>query len=306
MTPSKHVVSSAFALAVGLAVLSFSQEGWAFCRTRTCDPTDEMCERDATGCITTGAFLHWTNACTSFDVHEAGSPKRGVTFDTANSLIADALSKWVSVDCPGGKQPSLTIRNKGPVACGVPIYNSDGPNANVWMFADKEWVHVSDAHTLALTTVRYDPANGEIYDADVEINSAQSIITTGDVNIGADLESIVTHESGHFFGLSHSENSDATMWAGYSPGKTNMRALAQDDVNAICEAYPQGREVASPTCEPRRGFTKQCSEDLSSGGCSVAPRGLPAQSSSLPSSLAWPSVSLMGAALAFWARRRRA
>lgn len=269
--------------ALGCAVWCLLNSGHAqaFCRTRACDPRKEVCTRDATGCITAGPFLHWPNACTSFSVNQAASPKLGISIFTADNAVSDALSKWLAVDCGSGVHPSLELRHYGPVSCGVHVYDQEGPNANVWMFADDEWRSFGDSHTLALTSVSYGAETGEIFDADVEINSANNVITATDVGVRMDLESIVTHEAGHFLGLEHSADPEATMWADYSPGNTRMRDLSADDIAAICEAYPAGRKVVDSSCEPRRGFTKQCYEEVvaPNAGCSttahVSRRSLP-------------------------------
>jgi hypothetical protein len=97
---------------------------------------------------------------------------------------------------------------------------------------------------------------------------------------GYDFDSIVTHETGHFLGMAHSDDYHATMYAQYSPGDEAMRSLTVDDTTGICSIYhPDGtRSVATAvassgslaelTCDPtpRHGFTSQC---MSSGGCSI-------------------------------------
>jgi len=240
-------------------------------------------------------------------VNQAGSPLRQISFDTADNLITDAFSKWLAADCGGGKRPALAVNNFGPTACGERGYNPKGPNSNEWMFIDSGWMPLNDAHTLALTTVTHHPT-GQILDVDVEINSANSLITTDDTNVGADLESIVTHEAGHFLGLAHSEVTKATMFSSYLPGDPFMRDLDPDDVAAICAVYPAGRPVAKPSCEPRGGFTQQCLEELSTGGCGchVASSGgkcVPSGRRTLP--LTTSGFVLMGAAFVLWVRRRR-
>jgi len=301
--------ASALGLSLGAACLLLASQSPAFCRTRTCDPTESsMCAPDEDGCVTRGELLHWANGCVSFSVNQVGSPLRKISFDIADNLITDAFSKWLAADCGGGKRPVLSVQNFGSTACGERVYNAEGPNSNEWMFIDSEWMHLSDAHTLALTTMTFDRNTGEIFDADVEINSANSLITPDDTNIGADLESIVTHEAGHFLGLAHSANENATMFARYLPGDPFMRDLDPDDVLAICAAYPADRPVAKPSCEPRGGFTKQCSEELSTGGCgchvaSPEVKGVPSQRQSLP--LTTSGFLLIGAAFVLWVRRQR-
>ena len=65
---------------------------------------------------------------------------------------------------------------------------------------------------MALTTVTFNPKTGEIYDADMELNSADNPITVGDQEIVFDLHSIVQHESGHTLGLAHSAFDSDTMY----------------------------------------------------------------------------------------------
>ena len=74
-----------------------------------------------------------------------------------------------------------------------------------------------------------------------------------------DLYSMLTHESGHFLGLSHTQlaNTGATMYPRYIQGKTFMRNPSLDDVCAICAAYPPGRKtICSDT--PKNGFAIEC------------------------------------------------
>ncbi len=117
----------------------------------------------------------------------------------------------------------------------------------------------------------------EIYDADVEINSADfDINVTGDAS-GADLESILTHEFGHFLGMAHAgaTDPDATMRAGWNGTGTDLRTLTHDDEEGICKIYPPGRS-AGTSCEPRHGFASACFVPLtepSSVSCASMARG---------------------------------
>ena len=100
-----------------------------------------------------------------------------------------------------------------------------------------------------------------------------SPLTLGDQNIQADLDFIITHEAGHFLGLSHSCRPDATMLATYTLGDTNLRTLRSDDVAGICEIYPPGgaTEMCDPT--PRHGFSADCGTDAQDRGCCATAPG---------------------------------
>jgi hypothetical protein len=217
----------------------------------------EQCEVQD-GCIVTGFPLFWGSRCVSFAVQQDGTPLRAIPFDVAIEVISDGYRAWMNADC-GGVPPLLEIATQGPAICGQQIYNADGPNANVWMFRDEEWPYDSVAGAaFALTTLTFDTGTGEIFDADVEINSVQNELSLDPTIVTNDLPSIVTHEAGHFLGLSHSGVQEATMFTTYVAGSTEMRTLAADDMAAICAAYPPDRQPLTDSCEPRRGFVSEC------------------------------------------------
>jgi hypothetical protein len=91
---------------------------------------------------------------------------------------------------------------------------------------------------------------------------------------GADVQSILTHELGHFLGLGHAGRNapDATMRANWDGIGTALRTLSADDEAAICELYPPDRIAATSSCTPRHGFGSECSAPLdqpASASCAV-------------------------------------
>ena len=291
-----------------LLVLTTAAGAQAFCRTTTCSPDDpnNPCTMASDGCLTGGKPLYWAQACVSFSVQKDGSPLRNISADAADKVISDGFSAWVSADCGSG-HPSVQIYDHGQVSCDKQEYNQKSGNANIFMFRDGGWPYAPDtsggattsAETLALTTITYNVKTGEIYDADVEINSHDNNITVGNTNVAADLQSIVTHESGHFLGLAHSPQPDATMFASYQFGDTSLRSLSQDDIDGICTIYPPDRTLGKCDPTPRHGYSSQCAPPPSSGGCRASRPG----SAGGP----WNSGALAGAlvALGLLARRRR-
>jgi hypothetical protein len=255
--------------AVTLAgLLAVSTPASAFCRTTTVPvPADYDPQQ---GCWTQGKPLYWLNHCVGYSLNRDASRK--VTLAQATDGLAVAFSRWSEASCDGGGKPTVAAVDEGPVACTSVRYNQNIPNAHVIVFRDDAWPHLNDANnTLALTTVTFNVDDGEIYDADMEINSTQNISVSAVPPAGSyDFASIVTHEAGHFLGLAHSVDNGAIMFAHYKPG--GAVSLTADDRAGICTIYDPGgtRSSASgavpqASCDatPRHGFTT-C--ELADGG----------------------------------------
>ncbi len=249
-----------------VALLSISTDAHAFCLTHGCDATKQVCEYDANGCMVTGPELRWPSSCVSYDVQKDGSALRGISYDDAHAAIGQAFAQWLGADCGGGATPSLTVQDFGPVECRQSVYNKASPNANIFMFRDDSWPYQNAIDTLALTTVTYDTTSGDIYDADVEVNTFQTAMTVGPVGPGdTDFNSVITHEVGHFLGLAHSNVEGATMQPNYEPGSTALASIEQDDIDGVCATLDPTRVVSSNSCEPRHGFSGECTAPQSSG-----------------------------------------
>jgi hypothetical protein len=297
-------------LAIAAAAVLAAPRASAFCRTTTV-PVPADFDPTTVGCWDQGNALYWANACVGYSLQRNAS--KSVSLEDAEQAIATAFAKWTGTVCPtggtgGSSRVSVDVRDLGPVDCGLVQYNQDQPNQHVIVFRDDNWPHHDSANTLALTTVTFNPDTGEIYDADMEINTHdQQVTVNGPVpDQGYDFESIVTHETGHFLGLAHSGDEHATMFAHYQPGSIAMRNLTSDDVSGVCTVYPPsgtrtttiGPPVAEAACDPtpRHGFSTQCGQPEKKGCIPSTVGGRAPAGGSLAS-----AALLLGAALA---RRR--
>jgi hypothetical protein len=215
-----------------------------------------------TGCNVGGKALYWASSVVSFDVQQDGSKRQDISADQLSTVVTNAFQRWVNAVCDDGNHPSISLANFGKVECAKPEYNKTQPNQNVITFHDGEWPYKNTgAETLALTTVFFNPDTGEIYDANIELNSYDANFVIGASHADADhddLNAVLTHEIGHFLGLSHSSVGDATMYQSYQLG---MTTLEDDDVAAICASLPHDRVPADPGTPPglpRHGFSREC------------------------------------------------
>lgn len=283
-------VERSLALAAAALVLSASGGAAAYCRTTTCDPE---CTNGEMECPQGGLPLFWPDLCVTFGVHEAGSQLRGISYAKAEEATRNAFQTWISADCGKGQHPTIGVVSLGEIVCDQIEYNHDfpgdeddppkaaGPNANLVVFRDDDWEYM-DPMTIALTTITFALSTGEILDADIEVNSQDMEITTGEVVVKNDLQAVMTHEIGHFFGLAHSWVPGASMNPKYDRGDLDFRSISEDDRAGMCAIYgplvgsdnAEGDPEAAIDCTgegPRFGFSRYCGDDSLADGCSVAP-----------------------------------
>ncbi|WP_437694021.1 matrixin family metalloprotease [Sorangium sp. So ce176] len=285
--------------AIAAAALALPSTALAYCRTSVCPETK------STAAVCTpaqpndcGIPLAWPSPCVSYSIQEDASDQ--VSLAETEAIFEQAFAAWTQADCGDGQTPRMEVTYLGPIACDAHEYNQTKGNANIITFRDDDWPYAGGGNTLALTTVTYNLKTGDIYDADMEINSSDVALSFGDVDVSFDMLSIATHEAGHFLGLSHSTDGSATMFADYRPQTIMLRDLDQDDRDAICAVYPPGEPVKECDPTPRHGFSALCAVDQPArdedGGCAAAP-----SRSSRGGGLALAALALAGAA----ARARR-
>ncbi|WP_437972340.1 matrixin family metalloprotease [Sorangium sp. So ce260] len=260
--------------AIAVAALVDPRAALAYCRTSVCPETQStaaVCTpRQSTDC---GIPLAWPSPCVGYSIQEDASEQ--VSLAETEAIFAQAFASWTEADCGDGQTPRMEVTYMGPISCDAHEYNQRKGNANIITFRDNGWPYGGGGNTLALTTVTYNLKNGEIYDADMEINSFDVTLSIGDDEVSFDLLSIATHEAGHFLGLSHTDENTATMYADYRPESIMLRDLDEDDRDAICAVYPPGEPIKACDPTPRHGFSDLCAADQpeveASGGCAAAP-----------------------------------
>jgi MYXO-CTERM domain-containing protein len=297
LAPSKRTLIS---LGAALAVVASAPSAHAYCRTMT-QPAPPDFDPSTGGCWNTGKPVYWANACAGFSVQKADGKKLKAA-DLA-SLLAQAFSVWTSASCTAGGRPSIDIKQLDSTTVDAVEYKTGGPNVNLVVMRDDNWPHAAGGETLALTTLSFQAETGEIFDADIEINTAENNFAIADpvADDAMDLRVVLAHQAGHFLGFAHSADPKSPMNAAYTPGSPN-RTLLPDDVAGMCDVYAPGgaRKTGAGTvnaaaCDPTpRGGLEVAPPPASAKGCATAP-GSPA------------SAGVLGglAALALSAVRRR-
>jgi len=175
-----------------------------------------------------------------YDHGGTNRPVNGVSWGTALPVLRSSYARWVTpnVTCTSWR---TTYGGTFTTPAGQAAVNGQD-NQNLLIFlggTQQGWTWPHDATTLALTTTTYYTGTGEIFDADMEINNNFSWKAAGEGNQATayDLESVVTHEAGHFLGLAHTPAGTAVMYASFAPGEVRSN-LSSADLDDVCGVYP--------------------------------------------------------------------
>jgi len=238
-----------------------------------------------------GHPFYWASGCVFVTADYAGT--KALPADQTFPIIDASIATW---NTGTASCSYLKIMQEGHQALEV----SGHDHVNLIKFRDTVWgrpaVDGDAAHMYApaaagITTVTFvdDPKNardGEIVDADIEINGVNFAISVNGQSMGsgttAELQNTLTHELGHLQGLEHTclasgdpprtdgagnpvplcglatdnKITEATMYPFQDPCETKKETLTDDDIQGICGTYPTAKDPRNCEAVP-----------LSSAGC---------------------------------------
>jgi len=294
---------------VVLAALLAAAPAGAYCRTRTCEfRRNVQCALEpGTGCSLDGPYVFWPDSCIPFAVQRDGSARDGFSAALLETLIEDGFRVWSEVPCPRGGSPELAAASQGPIACDEVEYDCQEreSNSNVMLFRD-DFVDANPGlhlGVIALTTLTANTRTGEIFDADMEINTRdEDFVLEGAEGIAdgeLSLRGVVYHELGHLLGLSHSWVEGALMRAAY---EGNLEP-GEDDIEGICAASIVSDDDPNCVTAPLGADTGCVGHDVScttsraplvdERGCACGLAGAAAEGSSRWLGLGWAAGALL-------------
>jgi Matrixin/Carboxypeptidase regulatory-like domain len=158
-----------------------------------------------------------------------------------HDVIAASFATWQGA-------PNAAVAISEGATSNVGTEGGSPANINLICFVCSDADFTKDNTTLAVTiTTTADSAGqadghggtaafaGQIIKADIIFNPAVQF-STDPGGSGEDLQTVATHEIGHFFGLDHSAVVRAIMF----PFASNLTTLSYDDVAGISTTYPKG------------------------------------------------------------------
>ena len=194
----------------------------------------------------------WPTSPVPYLVNSTGSPN--LPFAQVVPAIDAAFATWQAVPCS-----SLAFTDAGTTSLGMATDTS-----NVILFSTSGWQFGSEAAAATSLWI----VSG-MQTADIALNNQDWTwaIDPPSNAIDAktlDLQSVLTHEIGHFSGLGHTQRAYDTMYYAWKPWQ-DQRHLSIDDKQGLCSIYPTMGDECPPACAANETCTSYPNGTLCTG-----------------------------------------
>lgn len=168
-----------------------------------------------------GDKLVWPSGATQLSMKFNSSNSSGLSSLQVSQILSESASAWNEVS---ERQIALTTGS------GLQAGSND-----IVFSADPLWFG-GGSGVVGVTLVSYDDTTGKIVEADIVLNDNYTF--SNDKTDEFYLGNVVSHEMGHFLGISHSELSRATMFYRLRRGQ---HTLSLDDQSAAAAINPSNK-----------------------------------------------------------------
>jgi MYXO-CTERM domain-containing protein len=184
----------------------------------------------------------------------------------AGDAVTAAFATWISFGAP----VKVTLKPAESASTA-----KDGLNTVRW--EPESWTYASKV--VAMTIAWHKEGSTVVTETDIVLNGRDHEwgVLSGQTTHKHDIQNVLTHEAGHFFGLGHSTHAEAAMYATKPPGEISKRSLSADDRAGIAALVAaMGRKTTEeqaprPDQEPTAGVMEKPGLVPREGvGCSVA------------------------------------
>lgn len=165
-----------------------------------------------------GAVVRWPSNVSLIDVFTNPTNTQGLSENDVNYIIGNAIEQWDA-------KSRLTIRENNTAGTNQEYLNE--------IYFSTDPTYFNGSGVVGITLVTFNSSSGEIIEGDVLINDNFTFSLA--VNDDNYLGNVVTHELGHFLGLSHGQVLGSTMFYSLSRGQSGLSA---DDVAGVYTLYP--------------------------------------------------------------------
>lgn len=246
-----------------------------FQRTMTCDPGGGIrgCEPGEDP-----KPIAWPTRCVQYRINEDGTsqfsrPADGTIGDELETIVHRSFETWNEPSCTDFKLVAGELTSTSAAE-----FERDAGwtgNENIVVWRDDQWVDKS-ASAYAVTSVSHS-STGIIGDADVEVNTkhhdfAHFQQSQVDDATEIDIENTLTHEVGHFLGLAHSADPEATMFGDALAGEIKKRTLRRDDIDGLCTIY-SGKKRRDDCVYPKDFVPPAAEKKTEAKGCGCQSAG---------------------------------